>query len=289
METFASAEEVRDWSRDARGRGLTVGFVPTMGALHEGHLSLVEASVRECGATVVSIFVNPSQFGPDEDLDRYPRDLESDIEKLERAGCDLLFLPEAGAIYPADFETWVELETIPKHLCGLTRPDHFRGVATVVCKLFNIVEPDRAFFGWKDAQQGLLVRRMVRDLDFRIDVRLLPIVRDKDGLARSSRNAYLSEGERKKALLIPGAVERAKEYFSAGGRDADKLIGEIKKTFHRIEGVEIDYMTCIDMDTLEESTVLAEGKMLALAVRVGKTRLIDNCRFGTEQASPESR
>jgi len=279
METFATTDTVREWSRQARSRGLSIGFVPTMGALHEGHLSLVKASVSECDATMVSIFVNPSQFNPNEDLDKYPRDLEGDSRLLEEAGCDLLFIPDRGTIYPENFETCVSLEKMPNHLCGLSRPTHFRGVATVVSKLFNIVEPDKAYFGWKDAQQALLIRRMTRDLDFCIDIRVMPIVRDKDGLALSSRNAYLSEEERRTALLIPRAIETAKRYYRAGRRSAGGLLDEVNSLFRGAEGLKVDYITCVEMETFEESTNLSNQSMMALAVFVGKTRLIDNIRF----------
>jgi pantoate--beta-alanine ligase len=288
MEILTTIDAMRRWTAAARSRGETVGLVPTMGALHEGHLELVRAAVRECGATVTSIFVNPAQFGPNEDLDRYPRDLKGDAALIEKEGCRAVFTAEADAIYPDGYETWVSLERLPRHLCGLDRPGHFRGVATVVAKLFHIVSPHRAYFGWKDAQQAIIIKRMVEDLNFDIDVRLLPIVRDEDGLALSSRNVYLSQEERRKALLIPGAVARAEEYFEAGGRDGRELLGEIEERFRDVEDVEVDYISLVRLSDLEDTDEVAPGTMLALAVRVGRTRLIDNCRF-MENPNPESR
>ena len=272
------------WASGTRSSEKTIGFVPTMGALHEGHLELVRASVKECDATVVSVFVNPTQFGPGEDLNSYPRDLERDKKLLSKAGSSVLFTTEANDMYNRGFETWVSLERLPDHLCGLDRPGHFRGVTTVVAKLFNIVTPHKAYFGWKDAQQAFIIKKMVRDLNFGIEIRVLPIVRDRDGLALSSRNAYLSKEERQKALLIPGAVKEALARYRAGERDGRKLLDDLRARFDEEDGVEADYISLVKTDDLEETLELGPETMLALAVRIGKTRLIDNCRF-TEEIS----
>jgi pantoate--beta-alanine ligase len=284
MDLLTSISAMRAWTASRQKEGRTIGFVPTMGALHEGHLSLVRTAARECAAMVTSIFVNPAQFGKGEDLDMYPRDLDGDGKLLEKAGCDALFTIEADAMYPSGFETWVDVENLPDHLCGLRRPGHFRGVTTVVSKLFNIVAPVRAYFGWKDAQQALIIRRMAQDLNFDVEIRILPIVRDSDGLALSSRNAYLSVEERRKAQLLPGAIEKAKRYYAAGGEDGKKLLNELESHFHGVEGVVLDYISLVDMEDLSDTEKIAPGTMLALAVRVGATRLIDNCQF-TEDRS----
>jgi pantoate--beta-alanine ligase len=228
---------------------------------------------------VVSLFVNPAQFGPGEDLDLYPRDLKGDTKLLAKEGCAAVFTIEAQAMYRAGFETWIDLERLPRHLCGLDRPGHFRGVATVVAKLFNIVSPQRAYFGWKDAQQATIIKTMAEDLNFDVEIRVLPIVRGEDGLALSSRNAYLSPEERRKAQLVPWAVARAREYYEAGGRNGRELIEEIESRFRDHEGLAIDYISLVRSSDLENTDEVGPGTMLALAVRVGRTRLIDNCRF----------
>ncbi len=284
MELITTISTMTGWASGTRSSEKTIGFVPTMGALHEGHLELVRASVKECDATVVSVFVNPTQFGPGEDLNSYPRDLERDKKLLSKAGSSVLFTTEANDMYNRGFETWVSLERLPDHLCGLDRPGHFRGVTTVVAKLFNIVTPHKAYFGWKDAQQAFIIKKMVRDLNFGIEIRVLPIVRDRDGLALSSRNAYLSKEERQKALLIPGAVKEALARYRAGERDGRKLLDDLRARFDEEDGVEADYISLVKTDDLEETLELGPETMLALAVRIGKTRLIDNCRF-TEEIS----
>jgi len=284
MELITTISTMTGWASGTRSSEKTIGFVPTMGALHEGHLELVRASVKECDATVVSVFVNPTQFGPGEDLNSYPRDLERDKKLLSKAGSSVLFTTEANDMYNRGFETWVSLERLPDHLCGLDRPGHFRGVTTVVAKLFNIVTPHKAYFGWKDAQQAFIIKKMVRDLNFGIEIRVLPIVRDRDGLALSSRNAYLSKEERQKALLISGAVKEALARYRAGERDGRKLLDDLRARFDEEDGVEADYISLVKTDDLEETLELGPETMLALAVRIGKTRLIDNCRF-TEEIS----
>jgi len=282
MEILTDSDSMRRWSWAMRSKGKTVGLVPTMGKLHDGHLSLVRGSLRECDVTVTSIFVNPTQFGANEDLDRYPRDLDGDRRLLEREGCHALFTTTPEKMYPKGFETWVIVDKLPRHLCGLKRIGHFRGVTTVVTKLFNIVSPDRAFFGWKDAQQALIIRRMVQDLNMQTEIRIMPIIRDEQGLALSSRNAFLSPAEHRVALRIPRAVELAKEHYRSGGRDGRELLRQLTAHFHGIDGLAVDYISLVRIEDLEDTDVLGPGTVLALAVFVGDTRLIDNCRFHDE-------
>jgi len=288
MQTIVQADAMRQWSREQRSQGRTVGFVPTMGALHAGHIELVRCAVKECDVAAVSVFVNPSQFGPGEDLDSYPRNLAQDSELLRQAGCRVLFHPAQAVLYPPGFETWVDQEKLPQHLCGLDRPTHFRGVTTVVSKLFHIVEPDRAYFGWKDAQQAVIIRKMAVELDFGLEVRIEPTVRDQDGLALSSRNAYLSEQEREKALRVPAAIQQARKYYESGGTSSAELLEQTKSLFKAVQGVSVDYIRLVRMDTLDDAEVVRPGTMLALAVRVGSTRLIDNCRFLEDRKCSES-
>jgi len=259
-----------------------------MGALHEGHLGLVRASVRACDITAVSIFVNPAQFGPGEDLDRYPRDLEGDVELLDAAGCDLVFTVGEEEMYPRDFQTWVEVEHLPRHLCGLARPGHFRGVTTVVAKLFNIVRPRKAFFGWKDAQQALVIRRMTEDLNFPIEICLIPTVRDKDGLALSSRNRYLTPVQREAARAIPEAIRRAREFFEKGGREAKLLLADLHEHFAGQPEIQVEYIALVSTSDLEAVEEIRSDSMLALAVRLGTTRLIDNHLFAENNRCSES-
>jgi len=248
-----------------------------MGALHEGHLSLVGRSIAENDVTVVSIFVNPTQFGPAEDLSKYPRQLEDDLRKCDELGVDIVFAPEPGEMYPADFSTYVEETSLSKGLCGASRPRHFRGVTTVVTKLFNIVKPDRAYFGRKDAQQAAVIRRMVRDLDMDIEIVVIPIVREADGLAMSSRNRYLAGRLRAEALVLSKAIARARELFAAGERDSDALCDAVADVISRAPDARIDYVNIVDNVTLEEVDAITGAALLALAVFIGDTRLIDNC------------
>lgn len=267
--------------------GETVGFVPTMGALHQGHLKLVEESLKACTTTAVSIFVNPAQFGPGEDLDRYPRDLEGDIALLEEVGCDVLFTVEKEAMYPGDFETWVEVENLPNHLCGLSRPGHFRGVTTVVTKLFNIVRPQQAFFGWKDAQQALVLRRMTEDLNFPIKIVLVPTERDSDGLALSSRNRYLTDAQRETAQAIPEALRRARDFFEKGHKEAKLLLYDLHDLFTGLPDTKVEYIALVRTSDLEPVREISKDTMLALAVRIGTTRLIDNLLFAEDESCSE--
>ncbi|MER3420693.1 MAG: pantoate--beta-alanine ligase [Chloroflexota bacterium] len=253
-----------------------LGFVPTMGYLHEGHLALVRRARAECPSVVVSIFVNPTQFGPREDFARYPRDPERDLALLEKEGVDLVFMPEAAEMYPPGFDTWVEVGTITRRLEGRARPGHFRGVATVVCKLFNIVQPRRAYFGEKDAQQLRVVRKMVRDLDMPIEIVPVPTVREPDGLALSSRNVYLSPDERRQALALSAALRLAQELVAQGERRAAVLRARMRRRIRQEPDARIDYVSVADAETLEELTVVDRPALVSLAVRIGATRLIDN-------------
>ncbi len=254
----------------------SVGLVPTMGYLHEGHLSLVRRAREECDHVVVSIFVNPTQFGPREDLSRYPRDLDRDLNLLEPLGTDLVWLPTAEIMYPPDFQTWVEVEGITRPLEGARRPGHFRGVTTVVAKLFNAVQPDKAYFGQKDAQQAAVIRQMTRDLNFPLEIVVCPIVREPDGLAMSSRNVYLDPEQRKAATVLYRSLSAAKQAYEAGERDAEKIRGKMKDVLESEPLAEVQYVSCADYDTLEELEVLRGKALLSLAVVIGKTRLIDN-------------
>jgi pantoate--beta-alanine ligase len=256
--------------------GKTLGFVPTMGALHEGHLSLVRASKLQCDVTAVSIFVNPLQFGPTEDLDKYPRTLERDTALLRELGVDLVYVPTVAEMYPAGAKTYVDVDDLSSKLDGGSRPGHFRGVSTVVCKLFEIVRPDRAFFGQKDAAQAALLRKMVRDLDMDVEMVVCPIVRESDGLALSSRNVYLNPEQRKQALILSRSLQQVRAAVDAGEKDAAKL-GEIGRgTIASEPGAKLDYFAIVDADTLEPVVRVSKGTLVAVAAWVGTTRLIDN-------------
>lgn len=272
--------EVRAAIVEARGTGKTVGLVPTMGALHEGHLSLVRASAAECGFTVVSIFVNPTQFGPDEDLEQYPRDLENDVKLAADAGADLIFAPTAGVMYAAGYATYVEVERLTDGLCGAGRPGHFRGVTTVVTKLFNICKPDVAYFGQKDAQQAIIIKRMARDLDMDVEVQVLPTVREPDGLAMSSRNKYLSGEERLQATCLYRALRKAEELYAAGVRSADRMTTEITAIVEAEQDTRTDYISVVDAEELLPIEEITAPALVSLAVFVGDTRLIDNVTLG---------
>jgi pantoate--beta-alanine ligase len=263
-----------------RGRG-RVGFVPTMGFLHEGHLSLVRRCRRENDVTVVSIYVNPSQFGPGEDLGRYPRDLGRDSALLRGEGVDVLFLPSDAEMYPAPYRTWVDVGGLDDKLCGCSRPGHFRGVATVVLKLFNLVQPQRAYFGEKDAQQAIVLRQMRRDLHLPVRLRVLPIVRDADGLALSSRNVFLSAAERQAALALPRSLQRAAAMVRAGTTSSRTVRAAMEEVIAGEPRLQLDYIAIVRLQDLEETAVItANDTLIAVALRVGKTRLIDNLLLG---------
>jgi pantoate--beta-alanine ligase len=280
MKTVCSLQKMRDLSREVRRSGRTLGFVPTMGALHEGHLSLVRQSVAACDFTVVSIFVNPAQFGENEDLAVYPEDLENDRQKLLSAGADILFLPAAADIYPPGFKTHVSVSGITGQLCGKSRPGFFRGVTTVVLKLFHLVEPDTAFFGEKDRQQLEVVKTLVRDLNLDVTIASGPIVREADGLAMSSRNRYLSATERASALCLSQALSAARKRVDAGEGSADNLRREMRGIIEMEKYAEVDYVSVCDPRSFEELEKVGSEALVALAVKIGGTRLIDNCIVG---------
>ena len=254
----------------------SVGFVPTMGYLHEGHLSLVKQARVENDRVVVSIFVNPTQFGPQEDFRSYPRDTERDLALLEKAGTDVVFMPPADEMYPALFNSWVEVEKVTERLEGASRPTHFRGVTTVVAKLFNIVQPTKAYFGQKDAQQAIVIRKMVADLNMNLEVVTLPTVREPDGLAMSSRNTYLNPQERKAAVVLYQALGLAHKLYSQGERDAEKMRREMIALIQKQPLATIDYVSIVDAETLEELDKVTPPALVSMAVKIGKTRLIDN-------------
>lgn len=270
-------EEVRSNVREWKKEGLTVGLVPTMGYLHEGHASLVDKAVSECDRVVVSDFVNPTQFGPNEDLAKYPRDFGSDCKLLEAHNASLVFHPSVEEMYPENAMTFVEiLNDMPKKLCGKTRPIHFRGVCTVVSKLFNIVSPDKAFFGMKDAQQLSIIRKMVRDMSYGIEIIGCPIIREDDGLAKSSRNTYLSPEERKAATVLSKAIFEGKRLVESGEKDVNVILEAQKEIINKEPLAKIDYVSAVDFDTLEDATEVKKNTLFAMAVFIGATRLIDN-------------
>ena len=263
-------------SQEIRESGATIAFVPTMGFLHEGHLSLMRMARSLADHLVVSIFVNPTQFGPGEDFKVYPRDIDQDSKKVKTEGVDTLFLPNTVELYPSTFETYIRLESLTKRLCGRFRPHHFAGVATIVAKFFNIVRPNIAIFGKKDYQQWLIIRRMVHDLNMNIEIIGAPIVRESDGLALSSRNSYLKKEERIKALSLYKTLTTAEKKVAAGAQDAVVIIQEAVDGISAHEGVAIDYVSICDPETLDDVTEINKPVLMALAVKVGKTRLIDN-------------
>jgi len=282
MKIHSTVESMRAASRAAKQAGQRIGFVPTMGALHEGHLSLVRAAKAQCDAVVVSIFVNPLQFGPKEDLAKYPRPFERDRELLEKEGVNFLFAPSAEEMYPQSAVTYVTVEGLSERLCGKSRPGHFRGVTTVVAKLFHIVEPDAAYFGQKDAAQVTIIRRMVRELNFPVEIAVCPIVREPDGLAMSSRNAYLSPEQRKSALVIYRSLMEVKTQFDRGEKNATRLIEAGKRILTTDAEVRLDYLQVVDPEELKPVEVVSGTALVAVAAFVGATRLIDNIVLVTD-------
>jgi len=268
--------EVREHVRAARGQGRRIGFVPTMGALHEGHVSLLRAAGADGGYLVVSVFVNPTQFDEKTDLETYPRPLEDDLAVCEREGVALVFAPTPEEMYPDGPKTTVRVPGMSETMCGAFRPGHFDGVCTVVAKLLAIVQPDRVYFGEKDAQQLAVVRRMAADLNLPVEIRGCPLIRDPDGLAISSRNVYLSEGERRRALALGRALLEAKDAIAGGERDAGRLADAVRRRLEEAEGVETEYVAVVDPDTLDDLATIGENVLVAAAIRVGATRLIDN-------------
>lgn len=279
MKLCRTTAELREEIELAKAAGKTIGLVPTMGALHEGHASLIKAAAMENELVVVSVFVNPTQFGPNEDLDAYPRTLDADCKLAESCGADIVFAPTPAEMYPSEDMTWVEVTgDITKVLCGRTRPIHFRGVTTVVAKLFNLAQPDYAYFGQKDAQQAEVLKRMVKDLFFNVKLRIMPIVREADGLAKSSRNTYLNKNERAAAVILNSSLETASMLFKAGERSSQKLVEGVKKLIGDEPMAQIDYVEIYALPGLTPAPeVLTKGQyLLALAVKFGTTRLIDN-------------
>jgi pantoate--beta-alanine ligase len=276
MELIHTVAWMKQVAFDALRRDLPLGLVPTMGALHAGHLSLVREAQRQCSPVVVSIFVNPKQFLPSEDFQKYPRTLEADRGALEKLGVDYVFAPAAEEIYPPGFRTSVNVEGLSERLDGRSRPGHFRGVATVVLKLFEIVQPRYAFFGRKDAQQARIIRQMTRDLDLRTEIAVCPIVREPDGLALSSRNTYLSASERRAATVLYRSLDAVRREIAAGERDVVHLAASVRKMIEAEPGVAIEYAEIVDADTLEPAMALRKSCYVLLAARVGTTRLIDN-------------
>jgi pantoate--beta-alanine ligase len=275
MNIVHTIEQTRQAVDRARRQDQTIGLVPTMGALHAGHGSLIQRAKSECGFVVVSIFVNPTQFGPNEDFEKYPRTLEADAGLCEALGADLIFAPSAQEMYPQPQLAWVDVAGLTEGLCGASRPGHFRGVTTVCTKLFGIVRPDIAFFGQKDAQQALVLCRMVRDLNLPLDIRICPIVRDADGLALSSRNRYLSGPQRQQALCLYKALNLCRDKLIAGERDTAELIDGMKAVIEQHSG-RVDYVSIVDTDTLQPLQRIDGSALAALAVYIGTTRLIDN-------------
>lgn len=276
MKIVETIQEVREQVKEWRKQGLSVGLVPTMGYLHEGHKSLIDCAVAENDRVVVSVFVNPMQFGPKEDLESYPRDLDRDAALCKEAGAALVFHPEPEEMYHDDFSSFVDMNTLTGGLCGKTRPIHFRGVCTVVSKLFNIVTPDRAYFGQKDAQQLAVIRHMVSDLNFGIEIVGCPIIREEDGLARSSRNTYLNAEERKAALILSKSLKKGRELAEAGEKDTAKLRKAITDVLVSEPMAKIDYVEIVDWNTLDAVDKIDGPVLAAIAVYIGKTRLIDN-------------
>lgn len=280
MNVIRSPKEMRDWALARRAEGKTIGFVPTMGALHAGHASLMKAARKQNDLAVVSIFVNPTQFAPHEDLDRYPRTFDADRAIAEETGMDVIYFPTTASMYPEGYSTFVNVEHVSEGLCGASRPAFFRGVATVVTKLFNAVLPHRTYFGQKDAQQCAVIRRMVRDLDMDIEVVEMPIVRERDGLAMSSRNAYLKPEERSRALCLSRALADAKRMLKDGERDARKVIARVREG---MKDVKIDYVELVDGEVFDPVDRIAGTVVLAVAAWVGDTRLIDNVKYTVSQ------
>jgi len=277
VEIIESIPEMKRWSERARESHKTIGLVPTMGSLHAGHMSLVQKSVSTCDVTVASIFINPAQFGENEDLDTYPKNITDDRQQLESAGVNVLFLPSRQDMYPEGYKTFVTVEGITGHLCGKSRPGFFRGIATVVLKLFNIVRPHTGFFGDKDWQQANVVETLLRDLNMDATIERLPILREADGLAKSSRNLYLSKDERTPARSLSEALELARQQVQNGQFSAEIIRQEIRQTIEKNNSAQIDYISICDPESFIEQDEIQDKSLIALAVHIGKTRLIDNC------------
>ena len=281
MEVAKTIESVRSLVKAARGKGKTIGFVPTMGALHIAHISLIEAALKKCDFVVVSIFVNPTQFGPGEDFEKYPRPIDADLEICRKAGVDVVFAPTPEQMYGSENITWVNVEKLTEPLCGQFRPGHFRGVTTVCAKLFNIVAPDFAFFGQKDAQQAIVIKRMVADLKMPLEIVICPTVRQSDGLAVSSRNKYLTGQQKKDATLIYKSLQKCEGTIEAGITDSKAIIAEMRKILSQATSIEIEYVSIVDAETLRSIGRITGTVLAAVAVKIGPARLIDNILVDT--------
>ncbi len=279
MQIARTIPEIRQCVSQARAGGKTVGLVPTMGALHIGHVSLIDAAANRCDYVVVSIFVNPTQFGPGEDFTEYPRPIERDLDICRQHGVQAVFAPDPTEVYPRENLTWVNVEKLTEPLCGRSRPGHFRGVTTVCAKLFNIVGPDVAFFGQKDAQQAAVIQRMVADLNMPLEVVVCPTVREPDGLAVSSRNQYLDPQQRKDAAIIYRSLETCRAMIEAGVRDAGEMDAKMRATLGQVADLQVEYVEIVDAETLGEIHLVAGKVLVAVAARLGSTRLIDNIRL----------
>lgn len=276
MKTIENISRMSTFVKMMKKEGKSIGFVPTMGYLHEGHLSLVKAARKHTDVVVMSIFVNPIQFGPKEDFDKYPRDLKRDEEMAREAGVDVIFYPHLKDMYPEGYATYVTVERLTENLCAAARPGHFRGVATVVTKLFNIVKPDVAYFGQKDMQQAVMVKKMAYDLNMDVEVKIMPIAREKDGLAMSSRNTYLSDAERRDAVIIYQSLKNAESLIKNGERDAKKIVKAVEAAISSKQSARIEYVKVVDTKELKDLKVISGEAALAVAVYFGSTRLIDN-------------
>jgi len=276
MRVVRSIKQMLGISKEARTQGKSIGFVPTMGALHAGHLSLIRKARKENDFVAVSIFVNPAQFGPKEDFKKYPRNLKLDAKLCKKEGVDIIFYPSAKEIYPEGYKTYVKVEDLSKVLCGSARPGHFRGVATVVTKLFNLVHPDIAYFGQKDAQQAIIIKKMVSDLNMPVKIKVMPTVREKDGLAMSSRNMYLNPRERKDAVVLSQALNLSGDLIKSGIRDSRKIVNRMSQLIKTKKTAKVDYISIVDLESLKPLKKITGNCLIALAVWIGKTRLIDN-------------
>ena len=283
MEIVKTIESIRKLVKAARIEGKKIGLVPTMGALHVGHVSLIKAAVKNCDFVVVSIFVNPTQFGPGEDFEKYPRPLEADLEICKKAGVDVVFAPTPEEIYPDKNITWVNVEKLTDKLCGRSRPGHFRGVTTVCAKLFNIVTPDIAFFGQKDAQQSVVIKQMVADLNMPLEIVICPTIRESDGLAVSSRNQYLNKRQRQDAAWLYKSLQKSLEMVNADTIDTEKIISEMKKILNQKSSIEVEYINIVNYETLEDINRIAGKVIVAIAVKLGPARLIDNILIDTNK------
>ena len=276
MKVYRSISSLTKKIKEIKKQGKAIGLVPTMGFLHEGHMSLIKRAAKDTDCVIVTIFVNPAQFGPKEDFKKYPRDIKKDLKLCEKEAVDIIFAPEAREMYPEGFATYVKVDRITDTLCGAFRPGHFRGVATVVAKLFNITMPDIAYFGQKDGQQAVVIRRMAKDLDMQVKIKIMPIVREKDGLAMSSRNVYLNPQERAQALCIYKSLKLAQRLFNKGERNAKKIIKRMSQLINENRKADIEYIAIVDAEELRDMKRISGQAMVSVAVKIGNTRLIDN-------------